>query len=87
MPETVHHTLSALSELLGKHKPKTDKAREKVPHRKAPHPSNPGKVSDDRLLSAAQVFEALSEIRPANAIPVEETPSNLGAIKKAATEA
>jgi hypothetical protein len=63
--------------LLGEHKPKTDKARERVMHRMAPHPPNPVKAKDDGLLTAAQVFTALSEIRPANAILVEESPSNL----------
>ncbi len=43
----------------------------------APCPLNRAKVSDDGFLTAAQVFEALSEIRPADAILVEETPSNL----------
>ena len=70
-------SLAALTDLLGERKAKTDRAREKVAHRMAPHPSNPGKVSHDGLLSAAQVFNALNEIRPANAILVEETPSNL----------
>ena len=69
--------LAALAKLLGEGKPKTDKAREKVTHRMAPHPANQAKASDDGLLTAAQVFEALSEIRPANAILVEESPSNL----------
>jgi benzoylformate decarboxylase len=70
-------SLAALTDLLGERKAKTDRAREKVAHRMAPHPSNPGKLSHDGLLSAAQVFNALNEIRPANAILVEETPSNL----------
>jgi len=70
-------SLAALTDLLGERKAKTDRAREKVAHRMAPHPSNPGKVSHDGLLTAAQVFNALNEIRPANAILVEETPSNL----------
>ena len=70
-------SLAALTKLFGERKPKTDKAREKVTHRMAPHPANQAKASDDGLLTAAQVFEALSEIRPANAILVEESPSNL----------
>jgi len=70
-------SLAALTDLLGERKAKTDRAREKVAHRMAPHPSNSGKVSHDGLLTAAQVFNALNEIRPANAILVEETPSNL----------
>nr|QEO74031.1 hypothetical protein [uncultured bacterium] len=39
-------------------------------------PSNRAKTSDDGLLTAAQVFNALSEVRPVNAILVEESPSN-----------
>jgi benzoylformate decarboxylase len=70
-------SLAALTDFFAGRKAKTDRAREKVAHRMAPHPSNPGKVSDDGLLTAAQVFNALNEIRPANAILVEETPSNL----------
>ena len=34
-------------------------------------------MSDNGLLTAAQVFEALNGIRPANAILVDESPSNL----------
>lgn len=60
---------AALTDLLGKHKPGAGKVRE--------HPSNPAKVSDNGLLTAAQVFEALNGMRPANAILVDESPSNL----------
>ncbi|MGO9486017.1 MAG: benzoylformate decarboxylase [Rhodomicrobium sp.] len=66
----------ALADLLGKRKPGTAKVREKAAHRVAPHPANPAKGPDDGLLTAAQVFEALNAIRPANAILVEESPSN-----------
>jgi benzoylformate decarboxylase len=44
----------------------------------APHATGGAKVSDDGRLTAAQVFSALNEIRPANTILVEESPSNLG---------
>jgi benzoylformate decarboxylase len=70
-------SLAALKDLLRDCKPKTGKAREKVVHRMAPHPSSRAKVSVDGLLTAMQVFSALGEIRLAKAILVEETPSNL----------
>jgi benzoylformate decarboxylase len=70
-------SLAALTKLIGEHKPKTDKARESVTHRMAPCPPNPAKAKDDGLLTAAQVFAALNEIRPANVVLVEESPSNL----------
>ena len=75
-------SLAALTKLLGEHKPKTDKAWERVTHRMAPHPSSEAKAKDEGLLTAAQVFTALSEIRPANAILVEESPSNLADLHK-----
>ncbi len=71
---------AGLTDLLGQRKPKTGKAREKLAHRMAPHPPGPAKVSDDGLLTAAQVFGALSAIRPANAILLEESPSNLASL-------
>jgi len=70
-------SLAALTELLGELRPAGGKALERLAHRMAPHPPNPAKVSDDGLLTAAQVFEAISKIRPANAILVAETPSSL----------
>lgn len=69
-------SLAALADLLGERKPETERTQEKVAHRVAPDPSNRAKTSDDGLLTAAQVFNALSEIRPVNAILVEESPSN-----------
>lgn len=69
-------SLAALADLLGERKPETERAQEKIAHRVAPDPSNRAKASDDGLLTAAQVFNALSEIRPVNAILVEESPSN-----------
>jgi benzoylformate decarboxylase len=68
--------LEGLKQLLGHCKPKTAKARETVAHRMAPHGSGAAKASDGRL-TAAQVFHALNEIRPANTILIEESPSNL----------
>src|ERR1700723_3314060 len=69
--------LEALKQLLGDCRPKTTKARETVPHRMAPHGSGAAKAPGDGRLTAAHVFRALNEIRPANTILVEESPSNL----------
>lgn len=71
-------SLIALKDLLGDCKPKRDRAREVLAHGMAPHPPGAPKVSDDGRLTASQVFHALNEIRPANTILVEESPSNLG---------
>jgi benzoylformate decarboxylase len=75
-------SLAALTNLLGAHTPKTSKARETVVHRMAPYPSDPATGPSDGLLTAAQVFKALSEIRPAHAVLVEESPSNLPDLHK-----
>jgi benzoylformate decarboxylase len=69
-------SLVALKDLLEGYKPKTGGPREKVSHRMAPHPVAAAARSDGRP-SAAQVFAALNEIRPAGAVLVEESPSNL----------
>jgi benzoylformate decarboxylase len=69
-------SLEGLRQQLGQSKPKYTKARETLAHRMAPHASGAPKVSDGRL-TAAQVFRALNEIRPANTILIEESPSNL----------
>ena len=69
--------LESLKQLLGDCRPKTTKARETVPHRMAPHGSGAAKTSNDGRLTASQVFRALNEIRPANTILIEESPSNL----------
>jgi benzoylformate decarboxylase len=74
--------LEGLKHLLGKCTPKTTKARETVPHRMAPHGSGPAKTSNDGRLTAAQVFRALNEIRPAHTILIEESPSNLPDLHK-----
>jgi benzoylformate decarboxylase len=71
-------SLIALKDLLGDCKSKAGKAREGLAHRMAPHAPGAAKVSEDGRLTAAQVFNALNEIRPANTILVEESPSNLG---------
>ena len=69
--------LEGLKQLLGPRRPKTTKARETVPHRMAPYASGAAGASGDGGLTAAQVFRALNEIRPANTILIEESPSNL----------
>jgi benzoylformate decarboxylase len=70
-------SLIALKDSLGPCKPKVSKARETVAHRMAPHAPGAAKTPDDGRLTAAQVFKALNEIRPANTVLVEESPSNL----------
>ncbi len=76
-------SLVGLTALLAHYKPKAAKPRERIVHRMAPHPACAEKPSDDGRLSAAQVFAALNEIRPANTVLVEESPSNLGDLHKA----
>ena len=70
-------SLESLKKLLGSCKPKVTKARETLPHRMAPHASGAAKASNDGRLTAAQVFRALNDVRPANTILIEESPSNL----------
>jgi benzoylformate decarboxylase len=74
--------LEGLKALLGNHKPKVTKARETVAHRLAPHPPGALKISRNGQLTAAQVFRALNQIRPANTILIEESPSNLPDLHK-----
>src|SRR3984885_835588 len=69
--------LESLKQLLGDCRPKTTRAREVLSHRMAPHASGAAKTSNDGRLTASQVFRALNEIRPANTILIEESPSNL----------
>jgi benzoylformate decarboxylase len=75
-------SLAGLAELLADHKPRTAKRREKLAHRTASHPAATEKPAGDGLLSAAQVLAALNEVRPAHAVLLEESPSNLGALHK-----
>ena len=70
-------SLEGLAELLGDCLPKTTKARETLAHRMAPHAPGPAPESGDNLLTAAQVFRALNQVRQANTIMIEESPSNL----------
>jgi benzoylformate decarboxylase len=70
-------SLTALNDLLAGHTPPPAKPHERLPHRMAPHPAAPAGPPGDHGLTAAQVFAALNQIRPAHAILVEESPSNL----------
>ena len=70
-------SLEGLAGLLSDCRPKTTKARETLAHRMAPHAPGPARESGDNLLTAAQVFRALNEVRQANTIMIEESPSNL----------
>jgi benzoylformate decarboxylase len=76
-------SLAYLTDLLKDHKPAAAKPRESVAHRMAPHPPCPEQPSKDGRLTAAQVFAALHEIRPAHTVLVEESPSNLSDLHKA----
>ncbi|MBV8055677.1 MAG: benzoylformate decarboxylase, partial [Deltaproteobacteria bacterium] len=76
-------SLVELTALLKEHKPGVAKPAERVAHRMAPHPACAEQASKDGRLTAAQVFAALSEIRPAHAVIVEESPSNLSELHKA----
>jgi benzoylformate decarboxylase len=69
--------LEGLKALLGEHTPKTARARETLAHRMAPHGPGTPKRSGDGRLTAAEVFRALNEVRLADTILVEESPSNL----------
>jgi benzoylformate decarboxylase len=70
-------SLIALKDLLADHTPPLAKPHERLPHRMAPHPAPPAGPAGDGRLTAAQVFAALNQLRPAHAILVEESPSNL----------
>ncbi|HEX4159238.1 MAG TPA: benzoylformate decarboxylase [Rhizomicrobium sp.] len=76
-------SVAALTDLLPRSKPRARKTPEKVEQRMAPHPASQAKDSDDGRLTAAQVFGVLNDIRPADAILVEESPSNLPDLHKA----
>ena len=76
-------SLEALTQLLSGHAASNGKAHRRLSHRMAPHPPPAANGSGDGRLSAAQVFTALNEIRPAHAVLVEESPSNLADLHKA----
>lgn len=75
--------LAALMDLLRDHTPVSGKPRERLQHRMAPHPPPATNGSRGDRLSAAQVFAALNEVRPAHVVLVEESPSNLADLHKA----
>jgi benzoylformate decarboxylase len=68
-------TLAALTNLLADHVPPAVRPPERVQSALAPHPVRANGGPGARP-SAAQVFAALNDIRPAHAILVEESPSN-----------
>ena len=76
-------SLRALTDLLADHTPSDQKPRARLEHRMAPHPPAAATGAEGGRLSAAQVFAALNEIRPADAVLVEESPSNLADLHKA----
>jgi benzoylformate decarboxylase len=76
-------SLTALKEQLVGHEPSNGKPHQRLEHRMASHPASAGNASRDGRLSAAQVFSALNEVRPAHAVLVEESPSNLSELHKA----
>jgi len=76
-------SLVYLTELFKAYKPRPAKPRHIVAHRMAPHPPCAQEPSKDGRLTAAQVFAALNEIRPADTVLVEESPSNLSDLHKA----
>jgi benzoylformate decarboxylase len=75
-------TIAALRELLADHKPTSGKSPDRQEHRMAPHPAPSANGSRDGRPSAAELFAALNKIRPAHAVLVEESPSNLADLHK-----
>jgi benzoylformate decarboxylase len=69
-------SLTALTGLLAGHTPPPAKPHLRLPHRMAPHPAAASTPADG-VLTAAQVFAALNQVRPDHAVLVEESPSNL----------
>jgi benzoylformate decarboxylase len=76
-------SLVGLTASLADHNPRAAKRRVTIAHRMAPHPPATEKPARDGPLSALQVFAALNEVRPANLVLVEESPSNLSALHQA----
>lgn len=52
-------------------------AREKQPHRMAPHPASDAPATEGEVPTAAEVFAALAQVRLPHTVLVEESPSNL----------
>ncbi|MGA2013022.1 MAG: benzoylformate decarboxylase [Solirubrobacteraceae bacterium] len=76
-------SLAALTDLLADHVASKATPHRRLEHRMAPHPPAAAHAAGDGRLSAAQVFTALNEVRPAHAVLVEESPSNLSDLHKA----
>jgi benzoylformate decarboxylase len=76
-------SLAYLRDLLKDRKDGGAKPHQTVAHRMAPHPPAVHQPSQDRRLTAAQVFAALNEIRSVDTVVVEESPSNLSDLHKA----
>ena len=70
-------TIAALEEILADHTPLNGKPPERKAHRMRPRPAASANGSRDGRPSAAELFAALHKIRPAHAVLVEESPSNL----------
>ena len=70
-------TIAALKELLADHTPANHRLPVRQAHRMAPHPPPSVNGSRDGRPSAAELFAALQRVRPAHAVLVEESPSNL----------
>jgi benzoylformate decarboxylase len=69
-------SLAGLTGLLARLAPPPARPHPRLPHRMAPYPAA-ANGSPDGVLSAAQVFTALNQVRPDHAVLVEESPSNL----------
>ena len=76
-------SMTALLDVLAVQKPKGGQAREKIGHRMAAHPPAAPTAQKSGVLTAAQLFTALNEIRRPHAILVEESPSNDAALHAA----
>jgi benzoylformate decarboxylase len=75
-------TIAALRDLLTDYTPPNRKPPECQPHRMAAYPAPSTNGSRDGRPSAAELFAALHRIRPAHAVLVEESPSNLADLHK-----
>lgn len=72
-------SLAGLIGLCASHTPRGGGAREKLPHRMAPHPAATEPPASEGRLTPAQVFAALQEVRLPHTVVVNESPSNAGA--------
>jgi benzoylformate decarboxylase len=76
-------SLAYLTDFLKDHKHRAAKPHETVAPGMAPRPPGMERPATDGRLTAAQVFAALNEIRSADTVIVEESPSNLADFYKA----